>query len=174
MMEMKPAMVAATMRQDLRQEWNENELRLAVLQVLLGARKISPQHGGATGKQLMDALQVDNVRAMEATIWYLRDKELLSTGEKVFQITANGVDYVEQHWPDCTPFSIFSEQEEPPPSTSGQDPPPWSPEDGPGPWPPRRDPDDPSKVPKNRKPSGSAGEIALPLPDPDQYSEPQP
>jgi len=164
--------VAAKVRQDLRQEWNEKELRLAVLQVLLGARKISPQHGGATGKQLMDALQIDSARTIESTIWYLHDQQLVSTSERVFQITANGVDYVEKHSPGCTPFSRFSE--EPPQSASGQDPPQWSPDDGPGPWPPRRDPDDPSNVPKNRKPSGSAGAIALPLPEPEQFVEPQP
>ncbi|MBA3992748.1 MAG: hypothetical protein C0469_04415 [Cyanobacteria bacterium DS2.3.42] len=78
-----------------------------------------------------------------------------------------------KHGPDCTPPKFFSEQDEPPRSPPGQGPPPWSDNDGPGPWPPRRDPDDPSKVPKNRKPSGSGGEIALPLPDPDQFSGPQ-
>jgi hypothetical protein len=158
------------MRQDLRQEWKESDLQLAVLKVLLGARKVNPREGGATGKQLMQALKIEDERQMQFVVEYLFEKGLVSKSERIFQITANGVDYVDEHSPDCTPPNFLTELDAPPPSSPGQEPPPWSPSDGPGPWPPRREPDDPSKVPRNKKPSGSAGEIALPLPDPDQFS----
>ncbi len=161
------------MRQDLRQEWKESDLQLAVLQVLLGARKINPREGGATGKQLMLALKIEDERQMQFVVEYLFEKGLVSKSERIFQITANGVDYVDEHSPDCTPPNFFTELDEKPQSPPGHGPPPWSPNDGPGPWPPRPNPDDPSKVPRKGKPSAGAGEIALPLPDPEQLNESQ-
>ncbi len=160
------------MRQDLRQEWKEDELRLAVLQVLLGARKMKPASGGASACELVDCMKV-RVDQMLELLQYLSANSLVQGTEDHFMITANGVDYVDEHSPDCTPPNFLTEQDAPPPSSPDQGPPPWSENDGPGPWPPGREPDDPSKVPRNRKPSGSAGEIALPLPDPDQLSGPQ-
>lgn len=151
----------------MHQDWKEDELRLAALQVLLGARRLKPASGGASATELMDCLKV-RVDQMLEMLQFLSANSLVNGSEDHFMITADGVDYVDEHSPDCTPPDYFSEHEEPPPSDTRQGPPPWSPNDGPGPWPPRRDPDDPSKVPKNRKPSGSGSEIALKLPDPEQ------
>jgi hypothetical protein len=161
------------MRQDLRQEWKEDELRLAVLQVLLGARKMKPASGGASASELVDCLKV-RVDQMLELLQYLSANSLVQGTEDHFMITANGVDYVDEHSPDCTPPNFFTELDAPPPSSPGQEPPPWSPSDGPGPWPPGRNPDDPSKVPRKGKPSAGAGEIALPLPDTEQLNESQP
>ncbi|HEY9787486.1 MAG TPA: J domain-containing protein [Candidatus Obscuribacterales bacterium] len=74
--------------------WNEIELRMAVLQVLLAARRKKPNQGGASGKMLMDVLQVEDVRDVEFALWYLREKEFIETGERVFMITAKGLDHL--------------------------------------------------------------------------------
>jgi len=74
--------------------WNEIELRLAILQVLLEARRARPQTGGASGKMLMDCLNINNVIEIEFALWYLREKGLAEMGERSFMITAMGVDYL--------------------------------------------------------------------------------
>lgn len=74
--------------------WNEVELRLAILQVLITARRQRPTSGGASGKMLMDCLNVDSVQEIEFAIWYLREKGLIEMGERMFMITAAGLDYL--------------------------------------------------------------------------------
>jgi len=74
--------------------WNEIELRLGILQVLLAARKKRPHNGGASGKMLMDCLNIDNITEIEFALWYLREKNWLESGERVFMITAQGLDYL--------------------------------------------------------------------------------
>lgn len=74
--------------------WNEIELRLAVLQILLAARKRRPTTGGASGKMLMDCLNLDVITEIEFALWYLREKGLIEVGERVFMITAQGLDYL--------------------------------------------------------------------------------
>jgi curved DNA-binding protein CbpA len=74
--------------------WNEIELRLGILQILLAARKKRPQSGGASGKMLMDCLNMDNIAEIEFALWYLREKGWIESGERVFMITAKGVDYL--------------------------------------------------------------------------------
>ena len=74
--------------------WNEIELRLGVLQILLAAKKKRPQGGGASGKMLMDILNIDNVSEIEFCLWYLREKGWIAAGERHFEITAIGVDYL--------------------------------------------------------------------------------
>ncbi|PWT99506.1 MAG: hypothetical protein C5B53_05325 [Candidatus Melainabacteria bacterium] len=74
--------------------WNEVELRLAILQVLLAARKQRPQTGGASGKMLLDVLNIDSIMEIEFALWYLREKGHIEMGERVFMITAQGVDYL--------------------------------------------------------------------------------
>ena len=73
--------------------YNEVELRLAVLQVLLTARKKRTQTGGASAKLLMDVLGVD-MPDMEFVLWYLREKGLIIRNEATFQISVAGVDYL--------------------------------------------------------------------------------
>lgn len=72
--------------------WNEVELRIAVLQVLLAARKKRPTSGGASGKMLMDCLNINNIAEIEFALWYLREKGLIEVGERAFMITAKGLD----------------------------------------------------------------------------------
>jgi hypothetical protein len=74
--------------------WDELELRIAVLQVLLEARRKRPSSGGSSGKMLMDCLNIDNVGVIEFALWYLREKGLIEMGERHFMITAFGVDYL--------------------------------------------------------------------------------
>lgn len=76
--------------------WDEIELRVAVLQVLLEARRTRPATGGADGKMLMDCLRIDNVSTVEFALWYLREKGFIETGERNFMITADGIDYLVQ------------------------------------------------------------------------------
>lgn len=73
--------------------YNEVELRLAVLQVLLTARKKRTQTGGASAKVLMDVLNIE-MQEMEFVLWYLREKGLIMRNEASFQITVAGVDYL--------------------------------------------------------------------------------
>lgn len=74
--------------------FNEIELRLAILQILLAARKRKPQTGGATAKIIMDILAIDNVQEVEFAIWYLREKGYIEMGDRMFMISVNGVDYI--------------------------------------------------------------------------------
>jgi len=74
--------------------WNEIELRIAILQILIEARRNRPQTGGASGKMMMDCLNIDNVASIEFAVWYLREKGLIEVGERNFMITVHGVDYL--------------------------------------------------------------------------------
>jgi len=73
--------------------YNEVELRLAVLQILLTARKKRVQTGGASAKVLMDILNV-GMSDMEFVLWYLREKGYIVRNEQAFQIAVAGVDYL--------------------------------------------------------------------------------
>jgi len=73
--------------------WTEVELRLAVLQVLMEARRKRPQTGGASAKMLMDCLNT-SMGDMEYVLWYLREKGYLMRTEMAFMITVMGVDYL--------------------------------------------------------------------------------
>jgi len=73
--------------------YNEVELRLAILQVLLTARKKRAQTGGASAKMLMDVLNV-NMADMEFVLWYLRERKMVERQEAQFLITVDGVDYL--------------------------------------------------------------------------------
>jgi hypothetical protein len=75
-------------------EWTQDELRIAILQVLLAARIKKPSAGGASGKMLMDALQRTSIVELELALWYLRGNSYIETGERVFMITVAGVDYL--------------------------------------------------------------------------------
>ena len=74
--------------------WEEIELRLAILQILLEARRKKPKTGGASAKMIMDVLQLNDVEVVEYALWYLREKGHIEPGERLFMITANGVDYI--------------------------------------------------------------------------------
>ena len=73
--------------------YNEVEIRLAVLQLLLTARKKRVQTGGASAKTLMDVLNV-GMQEMEFVLWYLREKKWIERTEQQFMITVDGVDYL--------------------------------------------------------------------------------
>lgn len=73
--------------------YNEVELRLAILQVLLTARKKRTQTGGCSAKMLMDILGTE-MAEMEFVLWYLREKGLIARSESLFQISVAGVDYL--------------------------------------------------------------------------------
>ena len=73
--------------------YNEVELRLAILQLLLDARKKRVQTGGMSAKALMDVLHID-IHEMEYSLWYLREKHLVIREEAQFMISVQGVDYL--------------------------------------------------------------------------------
>jgi hypothetical protein len=73
--------------------YNEIELRLAILQLCLQARKKRVQTGGCSAKTLMDVLGVE-MNEMEFALWYLRERGYLERQEAQFLITVAGVDYI--------------------------------------------------------------------------------
>ncbi len=73
--------------------YNEIELRLAILQLLLQARKRKVQTGGCSAKALMDVLGTE-MGEMEFALWYLREKGHIERQEAQFMITVAGVDYI--------------------------------------------------------------------------------
>ena len=73
--------------------YNEIELRLAILQLLLQARKKRVQTGGCSAKVLMDVLGVE-MAEMEFALWYMREKGYIERQEAQFMITTIGVDYI--------------------------------------------------------------------------------
>jgi hypothetical protein len=74
--------------------FDEVELRLAILQILLIQRKKKPLQGGATAKMVMDILDINDIPLVEFAFWYLREKGLVEMGERVFMISVRGVDYI--------------------------------------------------------------------------------
>ncbi|MBS2008216.1 MAG: J domain-containing protein [Cyanobacteria bacterium SZAS TMP-1] len=77
--------------------FDEVELRLAILQILLSQRKKKPNTGGATAKMVMDILDINDVPVIEFAFWYLREKGYVEMGERVFMISVKGVDYIVDH-----------------------------------------------------------------------------
>lgn len=73
--------------------WNEIELRIAILQIMLAARKKKPREGGVSMKMIIDILGTDVIEG-EFALWYLREKKYIETGERVFMITGLGLDYL--------------------------------------------------------------------------------
>ncbi len=73
--------------------WNEIELRIAILQIMLAARKKKPRDGGVSMTMIMDILGVTIVET-EFALWYLRERDFIETGERVFMITGAGLDYL--------------------------------------------------------------------------------
>lgn len=73
--------------------YNEIELRLAILQLLLQARKKRVQTGGVSAKVLMDVLGTE-MGEMEFALWYLRERGYIERAEAIFMITVHGVDYI--------------------------------------------------------------------------------
>jgi curved DNA-binding protein CbpA len=73
--------------------WNEIELRVAILQIMLVARKKKPRDGGVSMSMIMEILGVTVVET-EFAMWYLREKGFIETGERVFMITGLGLDYL--------------------------------------------------------------------------------
>lgn len=137
--------------ESLRKSHHKDEMHstcIKILKLLYGARKKRPSTGGASGRELMENIGTSSITEVEFPLFYLREKRCIEVGERRFQITAEGIDYLHQYFDDDIP-------------PHDED----SPYGG-GPWPPKRDPDDPSRVPLRQKPSGGAGEISLPLPDP--------
>ncbi len=74
--------------------WNEIELRLAILNLLLEQRRKKPKSGGSSAKMMMDCLDIHDMAEIEYAIWYLREKGLIETGERAFMISVTGVDYI--------------------------------------------------------------------------------
>jgi curved DNA-binding protein CbpA len=73
--------------------WNEIELRVAILQIMLAARKKKPRDGGVSLKMIMEILNTEVIES-EFALWYLREKKYIETGERVFMITGLGLDYL--------------------------------------------------------------------------------
>lgn len=72
---------------------NEIEFRLAILQMLLQARKKRVQTGGCSAKTIMDVLGTEMAET-EFALWYLRERGYIERSEAAFMITVHGVDYL--------------------------------------------------------------------------------
>jgi hypothetical protein len=73
--------------------WKEIDLRLAVLQMLMDAKRKKPQSGGASAVLFMDCLGID-MAEMEYILWYLSEKHYIKREDAQFAITIAGVDYL--------------------------------------------------------------------------------
>jgi hypothetical protein len=69
------------------------DLRLAILKVLDAALE---EAGGASGKELLDRLELEskNVIEMEPSLMWLRDNGLMQVGLRMFVITKEGRSYL--------------------------------------------------------------------------------
>src|ERR1700733_15210871 len=124
---------------------NRNEYSwVRVSRLILKRPGLKRWKDGGTTKGLLDRLNLDSVDRLQSTLRFLLDSKLIEPGERVFMITADGVDYVADH-------QVRSEPPDEPPGPSD---PPWSPGDPGGRRPPEINPDDPSCVPRRPKPTG--------------------
>ena len=108
-------------------DWTENEMQIAILQVLLGARKQNPRSGNVSQNKLKETLHINNVVTMQKVMQELSDLVLIEKFRGDFHITANGVDYLEENLPSTKQTGNSPEQA--------------------GPWLPNNGPDSPSGVP---------------------------
>jgi hypothetical protein len=88
-------------------DWTENEMQIAILQVLLGARKQNPRSGNVSQNKLKETLHIS-------------DLVLIEKFRGDFHITANGVDYLEENLPSTKQTGNSPEQAGP-----------WLPNNGP-------------------------------------------
>lgn len=72
--------------------WTDAELRVAVLQVLLAARRKRLVSGGATVQMLCDCLAVADVSRIQNALKDLEDNGCVENSELKWLITAKGVD----------------------------------------------------------------------------------
>ncbi len=89
--------------------WSEVELRLAVLQVLMEARRKRPQTGGASARMLMDCLNCQ-MGDIEYVLWYLREKSYVTRTESAFMISVQGVDYLVDQLSQTQPINPRQEK----------------------------------------------------------------
>ena len=75
----------------------EQFIRLTVLEVLCAQRRADPSHPGVWFTDL-EALTGTPREHLEFTVWYLAQKKFLHRGDSAqLTITADGIDYLEQH-----------------------------------------------------------------------------
>lgn len=145
--------------QELRANYDESLLKahrrdemhsqcIKILKALYLARQKKPSTGGLSARQLLEEAGRPYLNEIELPLYYLRDKSCIEFGERDFQITAIGIDYLHHYMDD-----------EIPPQT--KDPP-----CGGDPWPPRRDPDAGSPAPRRQHPPDGSSEVSLPEPEP--------
>jgi len=103
-------------------DWNEKEMQLVILQVLLGARKQNPRSGGISSNKLREMLHVNNIIAMQKILKELTELKLIETFEKEFLITADGIDFLVANLPvlpDLQDRTDFCPPNDDPDSLSG-------------------------------------------------------
>jgi hypothetical protein len=80
-------------------DWTESEMQIAILQVLLAARKQNPRSGDVSQNKLKETLHINNVVTMQKVMQELSDLVLIEKFGGDFHITAKGVDYLEENLP---------------------------------------------------------------------------
>jgi len=76
-------------------EWSQEELLIAILQVLLNAARTHPERG-AHKKMLVDILGIGSTLELDPAIERLRESDFIVTSGIRFQITDKGVQHLEE------------------------------------------------------------------------------
>lgn len=77
---------------------NDHEFHIGVLRILEHLRKTSEdQPGGASGKVLMEILQINNDSDMDYIMKLLKDNGYIETGTNKFLITESGQEYLSKN-----------------------------------------------------------------------------
>ncbi len=78
--------------------WSREEIRYAILQVLLAASKKRP--GGSVSKQMLIDILAPAPLELELGLSQLQGRALLEVLDKRFRLTSLGLDYIRDHAPD--------------------------------------------------------------------------
>jgi hypothetical protein len=130
--------------------WLDVELKLAILQVLVAARRAAPIDGGATLSDIKNIVIPASEEEIQDALTWLIGQWFVTYERGQFLVTVLGVDFLCDELPLPAPIRIEEKQIK----QSG-----WCP-------PPPGDPTDYSLVRRRPRPAAGAGEIALPLPTP--------
>ena len=130
--------------------WEDLDLKLGILQILIAARRANARSGGATVAEISGILVNSDREEIKLALYWMRGQKFVVYESGQYLITVLGVDFVCEE----VPIPDRLRQDVQRKSSSG-----W--------WqPPPDDPTDSSGVPRKPRPTVGAGEIALPLPAP--------
>lgn len=78
---------------------SDHEFHIGVLRILEHRRKTSEdQPGGASGKALMEILEINDEQDMDSIVSWLKDRGYIEVGTKKFLITESGQEYLSKNF----------------------------------------------------------------------------